>query len=122
MNPLKTAVHNADSIFEFPEIMPGADAWLWSDEPSKGTVVVTEDGLRRLLRLVSKMQGCLMYLALGGTPDLRETFMRDLTDVELRKMLNDSSGIFCEGNLVVSRLFVDADGCAIAHSNPEVDK
>lgn len=119
MKRKETVVHNADSILSYPEITPGADAWLWSDEPMKGTVLVTENGLRRLLRLVSKVQGPLMAMAI---PQAKDTFMHDTTEKDLLELVNESSGIFCEGSLVMSRLFVDEKGRVVVHANPEVDK
>lgn len=120
--PLPIVVPQEGSVFEYPEVSPGADAWLWSDTPALGTLTVTEDGLRRLLRLISNSHGVLFFSLFRDKPELAEAWKYDVTSENLQKLLDESSKIFCEGSLVMSRLFVDGEGRAVAHPDEEVDK
>ncbi|MDY6810955.1 MAG: hypothetical protein SW127_18400 [Actinomycetota bacterium] len=110
----------ADSDFAYPDVMPGATAFVVSeDKPTQDTVLVTAYGLRRLLRFVANVQPLLIQTAV---PDMAECYRDALTPEKIRTMLNESCKIWCEGDLVMSRLFVTTDGKAvIAHKDPEVD-
>lgn len=116
-------VYCADnSTISYPEVLPNVDRWLWSNDAVKGQILVTEDGLRRLLRFASKVWPTLMCTSLRDLPaDMIEPWKRGLEKERLTELLNESSAIFCEGSLVMSRLFVSEDGRPVAHPDEEVD-
>ena len=90
-----------------------------------GTVCVTEHGLRRLLRLAAKVFPLVHQLRLYTCgkevpPHMFGLYAGECTPEILAEMGNESSTIWCEGTLVMSRLFVE-DGKVYAHPDEEVD-
>lgn len=101
----------------YPDVLENATRWVWSDEkPPQETVTVTAHGLRRLLRLASQCQRFALAAAVSD-----EKVFPAPSGKELAAILNETSSVWCEGDLVMSRLFVTADGKAIAHCDEEVD-
>lgn len=131
VTPMPTVVHSHSEI-TYTEVTPGATAWVWSDKPLKGTVLVTEHGLRRLLRLAKRAWGIGKYANLKSLPaetqaelskiGMDKLYDRDVEPEKMAAFLNECCTIFCEGDLVMSRLFVDEQGRAIAHQDEEVDE
>lgn len=100
----------------YPEVFHGATEWVYGDQDPHQVVTVTAHGLRRLLRFVADVQAeDFDRVARGEIPKGEKD--RD----QLTKRMNQGSTIFCEGDLVVSRLFVDGDGREIRHPDDEVD-
>lgn len=125
IEPMKTVCHTENSGMCYPEVTPGANAWVWSDQPNPkgdGTVRVTEHGLRRLLRIAAKAWPVVSYLAHAKCPEMQECYVRDVEPKKLAALLNELSSIFCEGDLVMSRLLVTPNGEAIRHKDHEVDE
>lgn len=103
----------------YPDVIENARAWVYSDDkPDKKTITVTVHGLRRLLRIAHKAQPMVGHLVLGSTSD---TYADAATPKKTAALLNELSTIWCECNLVMSRLFVTEDGKAVAHHDSEVD-
>lgn len=117
--PMPTVCPSEGSMLSYPEVMPNADRWLWDDARRKGTVLVTEHGLRRLLRLVKQSQAILMFHTMKPSGD--NPWAEDVAFDKIAPLARESASIFCEGSLVMSRLFVTPDGAAIAHPDEEVD-
>ena len=107
------------SPLSYPEVFPGATDWLWSDADPHKRITVTAHGLRRLLRLIARIAAADIKSVLDaldkGPPD--GPFMVPRQD----ELMNEASSIHCEGDLVVSRLFVSEDGREIRHPEEEVD-
>ncbi len=108
-----------DKLVErYPEIMRGATAWCWSDKWNGDRQrLVTEDGLRRLLRLIQATQRAVfdasMRLSDSGGKMKDGIHLPGNVAVDL---MNRTSEVFCEGDLIVSGLFVDDDGPVISRS------
>jgi hypothetical protein len=111
----------ADSVFEHPEVTDDASDFAWSDaKPKEETIRVTVHGLRRLLRIAAKAWPFAM-LQLASNADLKEMYAGEVSPEKVSEFLNELSSVWCEGELVISRLFVTDDGKAIAHSDEEID-
>lgn len=127
---METICHNENSVMAYPEITPGATKWAWSDtKPPEETVLVTAHGLRRLLRLASDAFAFAMFALIEETnkplPDdkkIENIYREQVAREKATSLLNESSSVFCEGHLVMSRLFVDKDGNALAHKDETVDQ
>ena len=103
-----------DLVECYPEIMPGANEWCWSDGTAdkSGTITVTDEGLKQLLRLISKMQRALFDAAMATT-DAGGKLSKDGMRIPFKvgaDLMNRTSEVFCEGDLIVSGLFLDAEG------------
>ena len=48
-------------------------------------------------------------------------YEQEATQVSAIELLNEISTVWCEGDLVMSRLFIDKEGNAVAHPNKEID-
>jgi len=105
----------------YPDVVHGAREWVWSDEqpPEGDTITVTVHGLRRLLRIASQAYGVAAHHLLREQGD--DLYADRCTPEKLRALMNETSSIWCEGNLVMSRLFVTEDGKEIRHYNDDVD-
>lgn len=99
---------------EYTETMGGLNDWVYSDEPDASTVLVTREGLRRLLRAAGddrwQLATSLMLIQAGREKDAREMYPDVFTTKGIARMMNESSKISCEGEIVVSGLFVGDDG------------
>lgn len=103
--------HNRELHVAYPEIISGITSWVWTDGPDETpNITVARDGLRRVLRAIRVMQEVVILRALG----------QECANDKLAAALNASSKVWCEGDLVVSGLFVDDDGNPIVHPNPEI--
>lgn len=113
---MEVVMPSEGSCFSYPQIMPGAREWVWSDEiPERGeTITVTVHGLRRLLRLANEVFPLAMHI-------IEPNDAWKVTEENLHKALRESSSMWCDGELVMSRLFVTDDGKVIAHPNEDVD-
>lgn len=110
----------------YPEIIPGINGWLHSDTPHFRTITVSEWGLRRLLRFVYATQAKIdddRFAAVkdgktieASAPEIREHFKR------WGDLYRQACSIFCEGDLVMSRLFVTEDGSVAAHHDEDIDE
>lgn len=105
-----------DWMLSYPEVFPGANDWLWSDADPHQRMTVTAHGLRRLLRFVSEVQREDLDRVMDGKIPSDRAERKSLTD-----RMNAAAAIFCEGDLVMSRLFVDAADLEIRHPHAEVD-
>mgnify|MGYP006921349888 CR=1 FL=1 len=129
-------VSNAKTMLAYPEVIPGANKWVFSNtatlKDGDGTIRVTEYGLKRLLRLAAKVYPYVQARRWDGlVPDevhnseplkgVREMYEKQITPEKTVDLINELCTIFCEGDLVMSRLFVDADGHPFAHKDDEVD-
>ena len=101
----------------YPEIFRDATAWCHADTdhfPDE-RVVVTEDGLKHLLRTIAHAQRVAVDAILGATQGLK------IEDIKgLSSLLNRTSQVWCEGTLIVSGLFV-VDGETLINSSPDVE-
>ena len=90
----------------FPEVFAGATAWAHSDEPSYpgGIVCVSEAGLRSLLRLVKDAGDYMLCELIKHT--VADHGHAERQEKMFPELLNGLSRIWCEGDLVVSGLFV----------------
>ena len=106
----------------YPDVVPGARKWAWSDDkpPNGETITVTVHGLRRLLRIAQRAYGISAHHLLREHND--NLYANCCTPEKLRALMNETSSIWCEGNLVMSRLFVTEDGKEIRHYNDDVDE
>jgi hypothetical protein len=97
----------------FPEVLPGAIDWVYSNKPDDGNITVTREGLRKLL-IMSKHVWTLALAAflqsIGKTDDAKDMYPETFDSAWLAKRMNESSSVFCEGKLIVSGLFTDKDG------------
>lgn len=117
-------VPSAGSPFSYPEVTENANHFVWSDDrpkPENETIIVTAHGLRRLLRFVSDAQRVCAWAAYRDHPRMAELYASEATQEKCAKLFRESATIFCEGSLVMSRLFVTRDGKVIAHKDDEVD-
>ncbi len=124
MTEPEVVIHTGNSMMAYPEVTPNATAWAWSDQPNPkgdGTIRVTEHGLRRLLRIASQVYPHVAMNAYEGIAELRQMYAEEVNREAAVKLLNELSSIWCEGDLVMSRLFVDEQGRPIAHKDAEVD-
>lgn len=117
---METVCYTGDSLLQFPEVVPGGREFVYSDEPAThDTVTVTVHGLRRLLRFVAQVQPLLMQTAM---PQMAECYTHgECSKERVTEMLNEACSIWCEGNLVMSRLLVDESGRVLVHSCQAVD-
>lgn len=123
-DPMPVIVPTEGSFLSYPDVMPNATAWVWSDEPKfpGGVVLVTEHGLRRLLRLAAEVFPLAMVQLFKDSEDVQKLYAAHLEPQKLRTTIDEASSIWCEHNLVMSRLFIAKDGkTAIAHKDKEVD-
>lgn len=104
------------SPLSYPAVFPGATDWLWSDADPHRRITVTAHGLRRLLRFVADVQVEDFDAVTRGEIPKGEKDRDQLT-----KRMNQESTILCEGDLVVSRLFVSPDDREIRHPDEEID-
>ena len=109
----------------YPEIMPGATAWVWSDEPrmSAGVMPVSERGLRHVLRMIADMQQLLvdgLVEAMAQKPEEEQDCVR-LPFKSVSKLIARSGQVWTEGDLVASGLFVGKDNQPILSRSPEVE-
>ena len=93
----------------YPEIVPGVTDWANSDDRGDSSLSVTAHGLRRLLRIAADTQSSLMQ---------RMCDRQKLSDDDM-KLLNDVTAVWCEGDLVMSGLFIINDK-PVVHPNPEI--
>ncbi len=87
----------------YPPVMPWITDWCHGDKTIfPGAIVpVSEQGLRHVLLIIKRMQAVLLDAAMQQNE-------RALSPVEIA-LMNDTSNIWCEDDLVVSGLFVAAD-------------
>lgn len=111
-----------DLVECYPEIMANATAWCrGNDRRDDGHLAVTDDGLRHLLRLIADMQralldGLMVTTDVGGKPS------KDGIHLPFKvaaKLLNRTSQVWCEGDLIVSGLFF-VDGKPVLSRSTEV--
>jgi hypothetical protein len=112
-----------DLVECYPEIMHGANAWLWGDRTvdKTGTITVTDDGLKHLLRMIFDMRRALFVATMAGTDD-GEKPSRDGVRIPFKKaaeLMNRTSQVFCEDDLIASGLFV-VDGEPVISRSTEV--
>lgn len=114
---MNTVCHTEGDYFSYPEVTRGCTDWVFSDaRPKDDTVRVTCHGLRRLLRLAARAQTVATGAIVNTDAPPEET------RTKLVEIMREASTIWCEGDLVMSRLFVDDEGNAIAHCDKEVDE
>lgn len=102
-----------ESMFSYPEIVPGATHEWSNKEDVQGNIVVTKKGLRDLLQLVADAWPLAMAHLVAKNPNdnMGHDMYRPATEGKaLASVLNRCSAIWCEGDLIVSGLFVDANG------------
>ena len=102
----------------YPEIFEGANAWLWgkTEHPAE-RVEVTYDGLRHLLRLIKMTQRAVFdaSMELSAAGGKMKDGINLPGDIAI-KLMNRTSEIFCEDDLIVSGLFVIEDEVVISPS------
>ena len=114
-------VPSENSAMSYPEVTPGATKFAMSDDPhGDGTIRVTVHGIRRLLRLAKKVFP-VAFVMESKDAEVAELYAEQCSPEVLREMMNESSSIWCEDDLVMSRLFVANDGTPIAHKDAEID-
>lgn len=117
---METVCENDGSNLCYPAVAQGATEWAWSNEKPKDEIVkVSAHGLRRLLRAAS--QSYAFVASSIGSPDISELYKDRVTPEKARALLGELSTIWCEGELVMSRLFVTENGELVAHKDAEVD-
>lgn len=99
-----------DLVERYPEIMLGANAWCWGDGTANEaeTMTVTDNGLKHLLRMISTMQRAL-FDGLMATTDAGKKVSEEGVHIPFKvatDLMNRTSQVFCEGDLIVSGLFV----------------
>lgn len=110
-----------ESMMSYPPVAAGATQWVWSDKkPDDETIRVTVHGLRRLLRIAAKAYPYVATQCFSGKA--KEIYAKEFTRDGAWALLNELSSVFCEGDLVMSRLFVTPDGKAVAHQDEEIDR
>lgn len=97
-----------ETMFSYPEIVPGATREWGGMGDIEGNIVVTKKGLRDLLQLAADAWPLAMAHLVAKNPDDKNGHA--ITHEALASMLNRCSAIWCEGDLIVSGLFVDASG------------
>lgn len=111
-------VLQVDSPCCYCEVTPGIRDWIYDDErPEKETVVVTAHGLRRLLRATHASLGVVFAAFHGGDDEFDERLERE----NLVPLMKELCTMWCEDEIVMSRLFVDDEGRAIRHQDDDVD-
>lgn len=110
----------------YPEVFPGATPWAYSHASMNRVpnVTVTQEGLKRLLRMVADMQPFMMVAVAPEQCD--DMYADETTRENAIKLLNETGRVWCEGDLIVSGLFVDDAGepiineCAEENDQPDV--
>lgn len=116
---MEVVIPAEESCLSYPDVVQNARLWVYSDKkPDKETITVTVHGLRRLLRVARQSQFVVMHAILGKKTDL---YADDNTPGRLASLANELSKIWCEDDVVMSRLFVTDDGKACAHPDKEID-
>jgi len=123
---METICLSEGSMMSYPDVVWGGARWAWSDaRPGDGkeVITVTVHGLRRLLRIASLAWPFAAHLLYSGNPgyDADPIYAEKVNMARAAELANELSSIWCEGNLVMSRLFVSEDGKAIVHPDKEVD-
>lgn len=114
--------NDEDICVEYPEVCEGATSWALSDDrPKEETIMVTAHGLRRLLRIARMAQGLAFFSIYKPESGIRNPFAEFGTPENISELMNKTTAVWCEGDLVMSRLFVAQDGQAVRHPNPEID-
>lgn len=121
---METVCHTENHLLCYPDVTPGAARFAARDDhPGDNEIVrVTAHGLRRLLRIALKAQQIAGWAAFREHPDAASVFADGATPEKCRDLFQQTAAVWCEGNLVMSRLFVDKDGRAIRHKDGEVDE
>lgn len=119
---MKTKVVNEDSAFAYPEIFEGANDWAYADEDSP--ITVSSKGLRDLLNLVGDCWPTVMGLSLKSRrpddPKAVGPYADAVTSEAVANLANRLSKVWCEGDLIVSGLFIDpADGTVLLNKSDE---
>jgi hypothetical protein len=105
----------------YPEIMPGATAWCRGDERREdGQLTVTDDGLRHLLRLISALDRVLLDALMAAAKRKPWDGCLHIPVETASKLLARTGQVWCEGDLVVSGLFV-VDGQPVISRSTEVE-
>ncbi len=105
----------------YPEVMPGATAWCWGDERrDDGQLIVTDDGLRHLLRLVADLDRVLIDALVASANNKPWDGCLHIPVEAIGKLLARTGQVWCEGDLVVSGLFV-VDGQPVINRSAEVE-
>lgn len=99
----------------YPEVCPNATTFaLDTPDDDMETMTVTRGGLARLLRIIRMVQEVAMDAV------CRDSDPRTLSVQETAKLLNWTTGVWCEQDLVVSGLICDDAGTPAIHPNPEI--
>ena len=101
----------------FPEVIPGVGEWAGSKGPLEGNITVTREGLRRLLAIAFDHWELAFACYTQGQPMAMHA--ERLKRNSLAAALNTSAAVWCEGKLIMSRLFVDAEGQPIVNDCAE---
>ncbi len=101
-----------EEVIAYPEIVPNATRWVWTEDSSHpgGILCVYEPGVKALLQLVKDMQAFVFHLCMNDSTD-NQTGKRvaSFDPSQLNDLMNRSSTVWVEGDLVMSGLFVIGD-------------
>lgn len=111
-----------ETIFAFPEIFPDATEWAASETPLEGNITVNAQRFREILNLVGDAWPVAMSLMLikgGQEKDAEGMYGKSTDAAAMASMLNRISAVWCEGDLIVSGLFVDSQGNPLVSENQD---